>query len=80
MCQVLTFDSPAGAATELIVEGSTYGPEGLIYYSGGKQIESDLLAKNPVLNELSHNCCVCNDSKIVYDEVGCKRVANCVEN
>lgn len=51
------------------MDGSTYGLEGLVKNSDGSLVEKDVLSKNAVLNELIHNCVLCNDSKIVYDEV-----------
>ncbi|KAJ3210442.1 hypothetical protein HK099_008251, partial [Clydaea vesicula] len=66
--KVFTFEDSNGQATELNVEGSTYGPEGQVFYaSTRKVVENDLLIKNKVLNELSLNCILCNDSKVQYD-------------
>ncbi|TPX38290.1 hypothetical protein SmJEL517_g00074 [Synchytrium microbalum] len=53
---------------EFDVEGTTYGPEGRVYYQSGKPCDRDVLSSQPVLNELAHIACLCNDAKIVYDE------------
>ena len=53
---------------EFDVEGTTYGPEGRVYYASGKPCDRDVLASQPVLNELAHIACLCNDAKILYDE------------
>ena len=68
--QVLTLES-VDSFTELQVEGSTYGPEGRVLQYFG-QVDRNILSANPVLNELAHICATCNDSKIIYDEVGCE--------
>ncbi|KAJ3387817.1 hypothetical protein HDU92_001769 [Lobulomyces angularis] len=66
--KVFTFDLQNGQATELNVEGFTYGPEGRVSYAAnGQTVERDILVKNQVLNELSLNCVLCNDSKVQYE-------------
>ena len=56
--------------TEYTVTGSTFGPEGQVFYAkGDKLVEKDLLMKNPVINELAHICTLCNDARIGFDEV-----------
>ncbi|KAK6092626.1 hypothetical protein MT418_007177 [Batrachochytrium dendrobatidis] len=64
--KVLVFTT-SDAALELDVQGNTYGPEGLVMFEGSP-IPQDFISKHPSLNELSHICAVCNDSKIVYDQ------------
>ncbi|KAJ3005680.1 hypothetical protein HKX48_000515 [Thoreauomyces humboldtii] len=54
-------------ASDLQVEGTTYGPEGRVL-KNGREVDRDILTQNSTLNELAHICALCNDSKIIYDE------------
>lgn len=65
--KVLVFASPA-SVTEYDVTGNTYGPEGRVLLNDADVNRESLLPDSPVLNELSHICSLCNDSKIIYDE------------
>ena len=64
--RVMTLNGKSEAG-ELLIEGATYGPEGRVL-SKGKPVDRDLLAKDSVLNELSHICSLCNDAKVIFDE------------
>lgn len=50
------------------MEGNTYGPDGPVS-SNGAMIAPETVNKNIVLNELLTICALCNDAKVVYDEV-----------
>ena len=62
-----TLISPEGHIREYHVEGTTYAPEGLVASTTGKPIKQELQV-GP-LQRLAEICAICNDSKIVYDEV-----------
>ncbi|TPX40838.1 hypothetical protein SeMB42_g05849 [Synchytrium endobioticum] len=66
--KVLVVGSGVGGLMEFDVEGTTYGPEGRVHHSSGKHCDRNVLASHPVLNELAHVACLCNDAKIVYDQ------------
>ena len=65
--RVLTFETEK-KPFEVQVEGSTYSPFGSILYDG-KEVSMDFLHKSKCVNVLGTICSLCNDSKIVYDEV-----------
>jgi Ca2+ transporting ATPase len=66
--RVLIPGSSAEGTQEWQVEGSSYGPEGSVLQNG-KNISRDVVAATPGLNELLHICALCNDAKVVFDEV-----------
>lgn len=57
------------AFSEFNVNGDTYAPVGSIFNSHGAHMSRSQIAENPVLCEFASICVMCNDSKIVYDEV-----------
>ncbi|KAH6583557.1 hypothetical protein BASA61_007943 [Batrachochytrium salamandrivorans] len=57
----------ANAMLNIEIQGNTYGPEGRVLLDGSPA-PANLLVDNPSLNELTHICAICNDSKIIYDE------------
>ncbi|KAI8904844.1 hypothetical protein EDD86DRAFT_194497 [Gorgonomyces haynaldii] len=63
--RIVVFDKP-NQFGEFNVQGNTYAPVGTVSSNG--TVDRDFLTKNPVLNELSHICSLCNESKILYDE------------
>ncbi|KAJ1550135.1 Sarcoplasmic/endoplasmic reticulum calcium ATPase 3, partial [Cladochytrium tenue] len=61
---------PGGSATsheEYEVQGSSYGPEGLVF-QGGKPVPFGILSRNAGAKELLTVCALCNDSRIIFDE------------
>jgi Ca2+ transporting ATPase len=66
--RVLTFENEKGKTKLLTLTGSTYGPAGKVLDAADKPVDRETLAKDIVLNELSHISVLCNDSSIRYDE------------
>ena len=54
---------------EYLVEGTTYSPEGAIKSAAGKVLTNSELQTDALLR-LAEISAICNDSKIVYNEVG----------
>ena len=50
-----------------MVEGTTFAPEGRVFTADGKQATSEL--RSEPIKRLSEIAALCNDAKIVYDEV-----------
>ncbi|KAJ3206868.1 hypothetical protein HDU67_007886 [Dinochytrium kinnereticum] len=65
--RLLVPDVGPESVLEWQVEGSSYGPEGRVLQDG-VQVDRDILARLPGLNELATICALCNDAKVVFDE------------
>ncbi|KAJ1566787.1 hypothetical protein HK405_008405, partial [Cladochytrium tenue] len=65
--RVLIPGGSAGSHEEWEVQGSSYGPEGLVF-QGGKPAPFGILSRNAGAKELLTVCALCNDSRIIFDE------------
>ena len=65
--RIVVFDKPS-QFNEFNIEGNTYAPCGNVLTGEGEIVDRNILVKNPVLNELTHICALCNESKIIYEE------------
>ena len=66
-CQFTVINSNTGDIAEYLVEGTTYSPEGAIKLASGKSVS--LHVESESIRRLAEISAVCNDAKIVYDEV-----------
>lgn len=49
------------------MQGTTFSPEGLVTYAGGKDASAEL--QSEPIRRLLEISTLCNDAKIIYDEV-----------
>jgi Ca2+ transporting ATPase len=63
----LVIDGRTASPREYTVEGTTFSPYGSVTSADGKEVAAEL--KSDAVQRLAEISAVCNDSKIVYNEV-----------
>jgi len=66
LSQFTIIDDTTGAPTEYTVEGTTFAPTGAVTDSHARQIKL-----TPAAVKLAEIAALCNDAKIVYNQVNC---------